>query len=63
MTPDQDRLTTLETMMAQQVALAVALRGIVERQAMQQLDVQARLTRMETTLNAIKDLLERGNGH
>ena len=58
-----ERLDRLDVLMEQQVALTVALRGIVERHAMQHLDVQARLTRMETTLIAIKDMLERGNGH
>ncbi len=64
------RLERLETMMDQQLTLTVALRGITERLAMKSLDVDARMVRMEarligmeTTLTAIKDLLERGNGH
>jgi hypothetical protein len=65
-----DRLTRLEVMLEQQQTLLAAVRGIVERTAMQQTDIQQRLTRhderlvhMQQTLDAIKDLLDRGNGH
>jgi hypothetical protein len=49
-----ERLDRLDVLIEQQVALTVAVRGVTEHLAMQYLDVQARLTRMETTLNAIK---------
>ena len=65
-----ERLDRLDVLMEQQVALTVALRGIVERHAMQQVDVLRRLVahddtlaHMAETLDAIKDMLERGNGH
>jgi hypothetical protein len=64
------RHTRLEVMLEQQQALLAAVRGIVEQLSMQQTDIQHRLTRhdarlvhMQQTLDAIKDLLDRGNGH
>jgi hypothetical protein len=67
--PDPDPLTRLEVMLEQQQTLLAAVRGIAERVAMQQTDLQHRLTRhderlsqIQQTLDAIKDLLDRGNG-
>ena len=69
MAEDPDRLTRLEVMLEQQQSLLAAVRGIAERITMQQTDIQHRLTRhderllqLQHTLDAIKDLLERGNG-
>jgi hypothetical protein len=70
MAEDPDRLTRLEVMLEQQQSLLAAVRGIVERVAMQQTDIQHRLTQhderlhqLQQTLDAIKDMLDRGNGH
>jgi hypothetical protein len=67
--PDPDRLTALETELAQQRTLLVAVRGIVERLSMQHSAMQHTLTRhgeqlasLQQTLDAIKDLLDRANG-
>ena len=65
-----ERLDRLDVLIEQQQHLQVSLRGIVERLAMQHLEVQHRMAahdatvaHMAQTLDAIKDLLERGNGH
>ena len=64
-----DRLTRIETELLQQRTLLVAVRGIVERLAMQQRLLEQTLTRhgeqleaLGQTLDAIKDLLDRDNG-
>lgn len=64
-----DRLTRLEVMLEQQQTLLATVRGITERVSMQQTDIQhhlarqdERLSQVQQTLDAIKDLLERGNG-
>ena len=66
---DDDRLTRLEVMLEQQQTLLAAVRGIAERVALQQTDLQHRLTQyderlsqIQQTVDAIKDMLERGNG-
>jgi hypothetical protein len=61
--PDEDRLTRLETLLEQSHAQLVAVRGIVESLAMRFASFEHRLTRVEHTVAAIKDLLDRGNGH
>ncbi len=65
-----ERLDRLDVLIEQQQHLQVSLRGIVERLAMQHLEVQHRMAahdatvaHMAQTLDAIKDLLDRGNGH
>ena len=68
-TPEPDRLTRVETMLEQQQALLAAVRGLAERHAMQLTAIEHRLTQhderfvqLQQTLDAIKDLLDRGNG-
>jgi hypothetical protein len=74
--PDDDRLTRLETLLEQSHAQLVAVRGIVEGLAMRFTNVEHRLSRLEDasvgheaslvrlqrSVEAIKDLLDRGNG-
>jgi hypothetical protein len=60
--PDEDRLTRLETLLEQSHAQLVAVRGIVEGLALRFTNVEHRLTRVEHTVAAIKDMLDRGNG-
>jgi hypothetical protein len=75
-TPDPDRLTRVEIMLEQQQALLATVRGLAERHAMQLTAIEHRLAQIEQqlthhdarfdqlqqTLDAIKDLLDRGNG-
>jgi hypothetical protein len=69
-TPEPDRLTRALTMLEQQQALLATVRGLAERQALQLSAIEHRLTQhderfiqLQQTLDAIKDLLDRGNGH
>jgi len=50
------RITRLERMMVTQGELIMRLTVVVER-------LEASYARLETILTAIKELLERGNGH
>ena len=69
-TPDLDgRLARVETELAQQRTLLVAVRGIVERLTMQQTQVTAtlalhgeHLAHLAQTLAVITELLQRRNG-
>jgi len=75
-TPEPDRLSHVEVMLEQQQSLLATVRGLTERQAMQLTalahrlaqiehrltDHDARFDQLQQTLNAIKDLLDRGNG-
>jgi hypothetical protein len=65
-----ERLTRVETMLEQQQTLLAAVRSIGERGAMQRGEIQQTLARhgkqlhdLQQTLEAIKDMLDRGNGH
>jgi len=69
-TPEPDRLTHVEVMLEQQQTLLATVRGLAERQAMQLIAIKqqlaqhdARFDQLQQTLDAIKDLLDRGNGH
>ena len=65
-----DHMAHLEILMEQQIENQTALREIADRLTQQQAGQAARLDRHEEvmlrlaqTLDAIKDMLDRGNGH
>ena len=67
---DADRLARMEVMLRQHQGVLAAIRGMVERLAMQQGEIQhhllrhdAHLAQIQQTLDAIKEMLDRGNGH
>jgi len=74
---DVNRLTRVEVMLEQQQSLLATVRGLTERQAMQltalahrlgQIEHRltghdARFDQLQQTLDAIKEMLDRGNGH
>ena len=58
-----DHMAHLEILMEQQLANQTALRDIIERLTQRQDNHEAIMLRLAQTLDAIKDMLDRGNGH